>query len=40
LQQLRSTEIDALYVALAEKVSPRTALHVHSVLNACLGKLM
>jgi integrase len=37
LQQLRSTEIDALYVALAEKVSPRTALHVHSVLNACLG---
>jgi integrase len=37
LQQLRSTEIDALYVKLADQVSPRTALHVHSVLNACLG---
>ena len=37
LQQLRSTEIDKLYVTLADKTSPRTALHVHSVLNACLG---
>src|SRR6516162_6253937 len=37
LQQLRSTEIDSLYVKLADKISPRTALHVHSVLNACLG---
>jgi integrase len=37
LQQLRSTEIDTLYVTLADKISPRTALHVHSVLNACLG---
>jgi integrase len=37
MQQLRSTEIDTLYVTLADKVSPRTALHVHSVLNACLG---
>jgi integrase len=37
LQQLRSTEIDFLYVKLADKISPRSALHVHSVLNACLG---
>src|SRR6516164_181627 len=37
LQQLRSTEIDTLYVTLADKISPRNALHVHSVLNDCLG---
>jgi integrase len=37
LQQLQSNEIDALYVRLAEKVSARTAHHVHSVLAACLG---
>jgi integrase len=37
LQKLRSTEIDSLYVKLADKVSLRTALHVHSVFNACLG---
>jgi integrase len=37
LQRLRSTEIDSLYVKLAKKLSPRTALHVHSVFNACLG---
>jgi integrase len=37
LQQLRSTQVDTLYVTLADKISPRTALHVHSVLNACLG---
>ena len=37
LQQLQSPEIDALYVRLADKVSARTAHHVHSVLGACLG---
>jgi integrase len=37
LQQLQSIEIDALYVRLAEKISARTAHHVHSVLGACLG---
>ena len=36
-QQLQSPEIDALYVRLADKVSARTAHHVHSVLGACLG---
>jgi hypothetical protein len=37
LQQLQSNEIDALYARLGEKISARTALHVHSVLGACLG---
>ena len=37
LQQLQSSEIDALYVRLAEKISARTAHHVHVVLGACLG---
>ena len=37
LQQLQASEIDTLYSALAGKVSPRTAHHVHSVLGACLG---
>jgi len=37
LQQLKSTEIDSLYVKLANRISPRTAHHVHSVLGACLG---
>jgi integrase len=35
LQQLEATEIDALYLKLEDKVSPRTAHHVHTVLNAC-----
>jgi integrase len=37
LQQLQSSEIDTLYVRLADRVSARTAHHVHSVLGACLG---
>jgi integrase len=37
LQQLQATEIDELYVALADKLKPRTAHHVHIVLGACLG---
>lgn len=37
LQQVQSSEIDKLYLNLETKVSPRTARHVHSVLNACLG---
>jgi integrase len=37
LQQLQSSEIDALYTRLADKLSPRTAHHVHVVLGACLG---
>src|SRR5262249_14195017 len=37
LQQLQSSEIDALYKKLADKVSARTAHHVHVVLGACLG---
>jgi len=40
LQQLQSSEIDTLYVGLAEKISPRTAHHVHVVLGACLGAAM
>jgi integrase len=37
LQQLQSAEIDKLYVQLGEKIAPRTAHHVHTVLGACLG---
>ena len=37
LQQLQSSEIDALYPRLADKLSPHTAHHVHVVLGACLG---
>jgi integrase len=40
LQQLQSSEIDTLYVSLVEKISPRTAHHVHVVLGACLGAAM
>jgi integrase len=40
LQQLQSSEIDALYVRLADKVSARTAHHVHIVLGASLGTAM
>jgi integrase len=36
LQKLQSTEIDALYVRLAEKISARTAHHIHNVLGSCL----
>ena len=34
---MQSKEIDALYVGLGEKISARTAHHVHTVLGACLG---
>ena len=37
LQQLQATEIDALYVNLEGRISPRTAHHVHVVLGACVG---
>jgi integrase len=37
LQQLQATEIDALYTRLEDKVSPRTARHVHDVFKSCLG---
>lgn len=37
LQKIDSTEIDKLYLSLEGKIAPRTARHVHSVLNACLG---
>ena len=36
LQKLQSTEIDALYTRLAEKISPRTAHHIHNVFGSCL----
>ena len=36
LQKLQSTEIDALYTQLAEKISARTAHHVHNVLGSSL----
>jgi integrase len=37
LQQIDSAHIDKLYLSLEGKIAPRTARHVHSVLNACLG---
>jgi integrase len=37
LQHLHGAEIDALYVKLLERMSVRTARHVHTVLGACLG---
>lgn len=37
LQALQSSEIDKLYAQLVDKISPRTAHHVHTVLGACLG---
>ena len=40
LQQLQATEIDALYVQVGKRRSPRTAHHVHTVLGACLGGAM
>jgi integrase len=36
LQKLQSTEIDALYTRLADKISPRTAHHIHNVFGSCL----
>jgi len=40
LQQLQPSEIDYLYVGLTDKISPRTAHHVHIVLGACLATAM
>jgi integrase len=38
LQKLAGPDIDGLYAELAEKdIEPRTAHHVHTVFNACLG---
>lgn len=37
LQHLQASEIDALYTKLVDKISLRTAHHVHVVLGACLG---
>ena len=37
LQRITATEIDALYMALGERLSPRTVHHVHTVLGACLN---
>jgi integrase len=37
LQQLRPSEIDALYSALERRLSLRTVHHVHTVLRACLN---
>jgi integrase len=37
LQQILPIEIDALYLRLEEKIAPRTAHHVHTVLGACFG---
>ena len=36
LQEIDAADIDRLYVGLETKLHARTALHVHSVLNACL----
>jgi integrase len=38
LQQLKAAEIDKLYKHIVEHVSERTARHVHSAFNACLGR--
>jgi integrase len=37
LQQVQPTEIDGLYLTLEDKLAPRTAHHVHTVLGACLA---
>lgn len=35
VQQIRATEIDALYTRLEKVIAPRTVHHVHTVLGAC-----
>lgn len=35
IQQIQPSEIDALYIALEQKLAPRTVHHVHTVLGAC-----
>jgi integrase len=37
LQKLQPSEIDTLYVRLAERISERTLLNAHTVLASCLG---
>ena len=37
MQKLQASEIDAVYVQLSERMSARTAHHVHTDLGACLG---
>jgi integrase len=37
LQALQAIKIDQLYAGLEGKISARTAHHVHTVFNACLG---
>jgi integrase len=37
LQQIESTDCDALYSVLSKRLSPRTVHHVHVVLGACFG---
>lgn len=37
LQQIHSTEIDALYEQLGKKLSATTVCNIHSVLGACFG---
>src|SRR5262245_60362695 len=37
LQEIDAANIDKLYLSLEGKISQRTARHVHSVFNACLG---
>jgi hypothetical protein len=36
LQKLQSTEIDALYTQLSEKISARTDHHIHNAFGSCL----
>src|SRR5262249_38809246 len=36
LQKLQSTEIDKLYTQLADKISARTAHHIHNIFGSCL----
>src|SRR5208283_690075 len=37
LQRIAATEIDTLYMALSERLAPRTVHHVHTVFGACLN---
>jgi integrase len=37
LQKVRGTQIDDLYIALEQRLAPRTVHHVHTVLKACLN---
>jgi integrase len=37
LQEIQASEIDAIYVQLADRLAPMTLHHVHTVLGACFG---